>query len=61
MERKMRFITGLRVLASSVRAPVAALLFVSLALQGCAAVALTAAGIAGGAGVNHRHCQTNWA
>ena len=42
-----------RVLASSVRAPVAALLLVSLSLQGCAAVALTAAGIAGGAGVNH--------
>ena len=49
----MRFITGLRVLAGSVRAPVAALLLVSLALQGCAAVALTAAGVAGGAGVNH--------
>ena len=49
----MRFITGLRVLASSVRASVAALLLVSLALQGCAAVALTAAGVAGGAGVNH--------
>ncbi len=49
----MRFITGLRVLAGSVRAPVAALLLGSLALQGCAAVALTAAGVAGGAGVNH--------
>ncbi len=49
----MRFITGLRALASSVRAPVAALLLVSLALPGCAAVALTAAGVAGGAGVNH--------
>jgi hypothetical protein len=49
----MRFITGLRVLASSVRAPVAALLLGSLALQGCAAVVLTAAGVAGGAGVNH--------
>ena len=49
----MRFITGLRVLASSVRAPAAALLLGSLALQGCAAVALTAAGVAGGAGVNH--------
>ncbi len=49
----MRFVTGLRALASSVRAPVAALLLVSMALQGCAAVALTAAGVAGGAGVNH--------
>ena len=49
----MRCITGLRALASSVRAPVAALLLVSLALQGCAAVALTVAGVAGGAGVNH--------
>ncbi len=49
----MRFITGLRALASSVRAPVAALLLVSVALPGCAAVALTAAGVAGGAGVNH--------
>ena len=53
MEGNMRFVLGLRVLASSVRAPVAALLLVSLALQGCAAVALTAAGVAGGAGVNH--------
>ena len=49
----MSFITGLRALASSARAPVAALLLVSLALQGCAAVVLTAAGVAGGAGVNH--------
>ena len=49
----MRFVTGLRALASSVRAPVAALLLASLALQGCAAVVLTAAGVAGGAGVNH--------
>jgi hypothetical protein len=53
MEGKMRFVTGLRALASSARAPVAALLLASLALQGCAAVALTAAGVAGGAGVNH--------
>ncbi len=49
----MRFVTDLRALASSVRAPVAALLLASLALQGCAAVVLTAAGVAGGAGVNH--------
>ena len=49
----MRFVTGLRALASSVRAPVAALLLAGFALQGCAAVALTAAGVAGGAGVNH--------
>jgi hypothetical protein len=49
----MRVITGLRALASSVAAPVAVLLLASLALQGCAAVALTAAGVAGGAGVNH--------
>ena len=49
----MRFITGLRALASSARAPVAALLLMSLALQGCAAVALTVAGVAGGAGINH--------
>ena len=53
MEGKLSFITGLRALASSARAPVAALLLVSLALQGCAAVVLTAAGVAGGAGVNH--------
>ncbi len=49
----MKFVTGLRALASSARAPVAALLLVSLALQGCAAVALTVAGVAGGVGVNH--------
>ncbi len=49
----MRFITGLRALASSVVAPVAVLLLASLALQGCAAVALAAAGVGGGAGVNH--------
>ncbi len=49
----MRFITGLRALASSVAAPVAVLLLAGLALQGCAAVALTVAGVAGGAGVNH--------
>ncbi len=49
----MRFITGLRALASSVAAQVAVLLLAGFALQGCAAVALTAAGVAGGAGVNH--------
>ncbi len=49
----MRIVTGLRVLAGSVRGALAALLLVSFALQGCAAVALTAAGVAGGAGVNH--------
>lgn len=49
----MRIVTGLRVLPGSVRAALAALLLASLALQGCAAVALTAGGIAGGAGVNH--------
>jgi hypothetical protein len=49
----MRFLVGPRILAGGVRAALAALLLVSLALQGCAAVALTAAGVAGGAGVNH--------
>ncbi len=49
----MRFILGLRALAGTFRAPVVAVLLGSLVLQGCAVAALTAVGVAGGAGIKY--------
>ncbi len=49
----MTFISDLRALAGTLRAPVVAVLLGSLVLQGCAVAALTAVGVAGGAGVKH--------
>lgn len=49
----MRVISGLRALESVRLAPLVAVLLGSLALQGCAVAALTAAGVAGGAGIKH--------
>ena len=49
----MTFISDLRALAGTLLAPVVAVLLGSLVLQGCAVAALTAAGVAGGAGIKH--------
>ena len=51
----MTFVLEPRALAGTLRAPVVAVLLVlgSLMLQGCAVAALTAVGIAGGAGIKH--------
>lgn len=51
--KNMTFLSDLRALAVTLRAPVVVALLAGLMLQGCAVAALTAVGVAGGAGIKH--------